>query len=556
VWPVTRCLLDVCSTDQTGGLFSIHLKQFKTSQEFLERERDMLELIQNLWKRRVFQFGALYLGVAWLLLQVAVVLEEMLSLPNWLDQSVLVLLIIGFPLSLILAWAQDTKANTSSSDMNLPAATSDTSKSKRQANKKPSIAVLPFLNMSEDRNNEHFADGMTEDILTTLSLSQHLSVASRTSSFKYKGRADDVRTIGQTLDVDYVVEGSIRPMGKRIRITAQLINTQTGAHVWAEKYDRPLDALFEIQDEVLGNIVSSLNLSLTFGAGNRLLAAKPESLTNWERVQRANAMVSRGSLSDFSEVVSELEKAVAEEPGYAYAASMLSWAYLIRINNGGNSDRLADIQRALLLMEKGLLLAPSDPLNLYYCASSAGYSGQYDRAIELAEASLKINPSQVEAYAPIAQANTNLGNFEKAEAALKLFGSSASVWILGTTWYKAILRSAELRYEEAMPLIKLTVQGAPEYILPRLHLAVAQEALGDRPDALDTIKRAYKISPELDFRAVKTNFRSYVYPKAGEAERRINLLIELWQDASAGSEVKSDSKNKRDQKSQGQIQIR
>lgn len=496
----------------------------------------MPEFLQNLWKRRVFQFGVFYLGAAWLLLQVAVVFEQTLSLPDWVDQLALVLLIIGFPLTLINAWAQDTKAKASVSDVDVATATSNTSKEVWQSNDKTSIAVLPFVNMSPDHNHDYFADGMTEDMLTALSLSEHLSVASRTSSFMYKGKAHDVRTIGQELNVDYVVEGSVRPLGKNVRITAQLIDTETGAHVWAEKYDRPLEALFEIQDEVLGNIVSELNVSLTVGAGNRLLAAKPASLTNWQRVQRSHATSYLStSLRDMNDGVSEREKAVAEEPDYAYATSMLAYAYLIRTLNGGSPDPHSDFERAIPLIEKGLSLAPADPLNLYYCACAAWMSGQFDRAIKLAEASLKINPNQVDAYIPIAAANINLGNFKNAETALGVIASTNSSFSSNaSTWFGGMLRSTELRYEEAMPLLMSAVQGAPEYMLPRLYLAIAQEALGDRQSALETIKRAYTIAPDLDLRSINVTLNSFPYPEAGEGERRGKLIQELWQEVSAG----------------------
>jgi len=488
----------------------------------------MPAFLKQLWKRKVIQFGAYYLAAAWLLFQVAIAVESTLDLPDWLDQAALVLLLIGFPLVLILAWAQESSSKTEKEP-----ASGDSKPSASMAQNTPkeklSIAVLPFVNMSEERDHEFFADGMTEDLLTALSVNQHMSVAARTSSFQYKGKSDDIRAIGQELGVDYVVEGSVRPMGDRIRITCQLIQAETGAHIWAEKYDRALDSLFEIQDEVLGSIAQALNVNLALGEGARLTAAKPQSLTNWQKVQQLAARIYTGAIKEHREAVPLLETIVEEEPDYAYATSMLAFAYLLRTVNGTSRDPRADFKRALPLIEKGLALAPGDPQNLYFCACAAGYSGQYQRAIDLAETGLSINPNLIELYAPIAQASTNLGDYAKADAALDKGDSiSLDLWKKGSMWYRAILRSVELRYEEALPLLKKTIDSFPEYMLPRLYLAIALDALGDDNGAKEAIHAAHGITPSLDFRSLKATFRAYTYPEDGEAERRIALLEQLW----------------------------
>lgn len=491
----------------------------------------MPKLIEQLWNRKVIQFGVLYLGVAWLLLQLAVVLEQTLELPNWVDQAALAFLVLGFPLALILAWAQESQASSTVSEAASPKTTTTTT-AQRQPGEKLSIAVLPFLNLSENREHEFFADGMTEDMLTALSLNQHMSVASRTSSFKYKGTSDDVRAIGQALDVDYIVEGSIRPMGDRARITAQLVETNTGSHLWAEKYDRPLVDLFDIQDDVLQAIVDALNVSLTYGEGMRLVAAKPTSLTNWQRVQQSSARTISGAMEDHHESVVALEKVVEEEPDYAYATSLLAFLYTQRAVNGSSEDTKADFEKALPLIDRGLALAPSDPQNLNYCASAAGYAGQNERAIELAERALGINPNLVEIYAPIVQASTNLGLFDKAEEALNRVQSiKQHHWQTGVVWYRAILRCAELRYKEAVPLLKQTLQAMPRYAYPHFLMAIAQHTLGDREAALQTIKQARTIAPNLDMRSMHATLRAYNYPEEGEAERRVSLIKKLWQEA-------------------------
>jgi len=155
---------------------------------------------------------------------------------------------------------------------------------------KPSIAVLPFQNMSGDPEQEYFADGMTEDIITTLSRVPDLIVISRNSTFVYKGRAVDVREVGRELGVAHVLEGSIRKSGNRLRITAQLVNTQSGDHTWAERYDRKLDDIFAIQDEITHNIVGELQVQLVSGESSRRATTGTKSLKAWELMIRARSL--------------------------------------------------------------------------------------------------------------------------------------------------------------------------------------------------------------------------------------------------------------------------
>ena len=152
---------------------------------------------------------------------------------------------------------------------------------------KPSIAVLPFQNMSDDPQQEYFSDGISEDIITTLSRVRHLIVIARNSTFVYKGRAVDVRKVGEELGVKHVLEGSIRKSGDRLRITAQLVDTQSGDHIWAEKYDRKLDDIFTIQDEITRNIVTELQVKLGAGELDRTVASGTKSIDAWELMIRA-----------------------------------------------------------------------------------------------------------------------------------------------------------------------------------------------------------------------------------------------------------------------------
>ena len=191
---------------------------------------------------------------------------------------------------------------------------------------RPSIAVLPFANMSEDPDQEHFADGISEDLITGLSRIHWLFVIARNSTFVYKGRAVDVKQVARELGVRYVLEGSVRRAGKRIRISAQLIDAMTGGHHWAERYDRELDDIFAVQDEITRNVVAAIEPRLMAAEGMRTLSRSPDELGAWECVARAKTYVWRLTRDDNRAAINALNHAVEIYPDYAPARSRLGSA--------------------------------------------------------------------------------------------------------------------------------------------------------------------------------------------------------------------------------------
>ena len=180
---------------------------------------------------------------------------------------------------------------------------------------RPSIAVLPFANMSEDPDQEHFADGISEDLITGLSRIHWLFVIARNSTFVYKNRAVDVKQVARELGVRYVLEGSVRRAGKRIRISAQLIDAITGGHHWAERYDRELGDIFAVQDEITRSVVAAIEPRLLAAEGIRTLSRSPDDLGAWERVARAQTHVWRLTRADYATAIRSLEQAVEIYPG-------------------------------------------------------------------------------------------------------------------------------------------------------------------------------------------------------------------------------------------------
>jgi adenylate cyclase len=201
---------------------------------------------------------------------------------------------------------------------------------------KPSIAVLPFANMSGDPEQEFFSDGITEDITTALSKVRWFFVIARNSSFTYKGRATDVKQVGRELGVRYVLEGSVRKSANRARITAQLIDAAIGSHIWAERYDRELADIFAVQDEITERVVGAIEPQLYVAERFRSQRKPPESLDAWECVIRALSCIAQSSLGGYNEAEALCRRAIAISPSYGQAHSLLSWVLLRRTDWSGD----------------------------------------------------------------------------------------------------------------------------------------------------------------------------------------------------------------------------
>src|SRR6202171_6080399 len=199
---------------------------------------------------------------------------------------------------------------------------------------RPSIAVLPFANMSEDPDQEHFADGISEDLITDLSRIHWLFVIARNSTFVYKNRAVDVKQVARELGVRYVLEGSVRRAGKRIRISAQLIDAVTGGHHWAERYDRELGDVFAVQDEITRSVVAAIEPRLLAAEGIRTLSRSSDDLGAWERVARAQTYLWLLTRADYAAAIKGLRQTVEIYPDYAPGQSRLAFCLLFSAHMG------------------------------------------------------------------------------------------------------------------------------------------------------------------------------------------------------------------------------
>lgn len=297
---------------------------------------------------------------------------------------------------------------------------------------KPSIAALPFANLSGDVDQEYFADGMVEDILTGLSRIKWLFVVARSSSFTYKGKAVNVKQAGRELGVRYLLEGSVRKAGTRVRINAQMVEAETGVHLWAERYDRPLDDIFALQDEITLSVVGAIEPSLREAEIVRIRRKRPDNLDAYDLVLRALPYVYIAMPEEATKAVPLLEEALALEADYAAAHGFLAWCHEIIFVRAGFSDanRVAAMRHARAAVtygrddatalalgafviamvehdrvaafeafEQALALSPSSSFTLFLGAVALAYAGEAERALEWGKRSLRISPLDRLSYA-------------------------------------------------------------------------------------------------------------------------------------------------------------
>jgi len=258
---------------------------------------------------------------------------------------------------------------------------------------KPAVAVLPFLNMSGEAEQEFFADGLTEDILTELSRFRDLFVTSRNSSFKYKGKAVDVQQAARELGVHYVVEGSVRKAGKRVRVTVQLIDAETDHHLWAERYDRDLEDIFAIQDEVTAAIVSTLAGRVEAASRDRAQHKRTENMAAYECLLAGKTLHHRSKRDDNAEAQRLAERAIELDPTYAHAHAWRACIVGQSWTNGWSTDRDSDWKTVLGELQTALALDNNDSDVHRILSAVALTAGQHDRAAHHQERALSLNPN-------------------------------------------------------------------------------------------------------------------------------------------------------------------
>lgn len=359
---------------------------------------------------------------------------------------------------------------------------------------KPSIAVLPFQNMSADPEQEYFADGMVEDIITALSRLRGLLVIARNSTFAYKGLSPDIRQVGRELGVRYVLEGSVRKSNNRIRITSQLIDVVNGSHLWAERYDRELADIFAIQDEITENVVGSIEPQLYIAEDFRSKQKSPASLDAWGCVTRALSHYAQFSQQDFRAAHVLLEQAIERDPGYARALALLAHVRGIIAFNGWEENETLVYQAAMDLARKAVAIDRDDPWVHLALGSLAIQMRQHEDAIASLLKAVELNPNFALAHSNLGRALAAIGRADQAmehtARALRISPRDPQRHLFKVRYGTAHFAAGS--YRVAAEWYEQAVSERPDFINARRLLVAAYALDGDITKAraaLDDLKR-------------------------------------------------------------------
>jgi len=297
---------------------------------------------------------------------------------------------------------------------------------------KPSIAVLPFDNMSGDPEQEYFSDGMTEDIITALSRLRWLFVIARNSSFTYKGKAIDIKQVGRELGVRYVLEGSVRKSGNRVRVTAQLIETASGNHLWAERFDRDLQEIFELQDELTAAISANVDAELADSERQISRRKNAADLDAWDYFQQGNWHLYKYSKDGFSEAKQHYQAAVARAPEFAGPHAALAYVAAGEVFFGFTKDPTAALEEGLQHGEEAVALDSRDAYSHYALGRICTILGDRGRAVTALEKAVDLNPNFAQAHYGLGFAHLWFGRAEIASdffaVAIRLSPNDPQIW--------------------------------------------------------------------------------------------------------------------------------
>ena len=362
---------------------------------------------------------------------------------------------------------------------------------------KPSIAVLPFINMSGDPDQEFFADGIAEDIITALSRYSSLFVIARNSCFTYKERAIDVKQVGRELGVRYVLEGSLRKAGNRVRVTGQLVEAETGKHVWAERYDRDLADIFALQDEITGAVTIAIAPAIAHAERKRAMRTAPGSLDAWTAYQRGLWHVFKISREDDALAQKYFQQAIDIDPAFAGGYKGLAVAYLQAATLFHTRSPAEAYRSAEALARQAIALDGTDAEAHSTLATAMLRHGDYDGALAQAEIALAMSPNLALAQGTLGEALIFSGQSEKGLAAVQTsirldphdpkLANRLNNLALGYYFSRD--------YEAAVEAAKRAVRSNPEYPLPYRWLAAALGQLGRTAEAKEALKRGIEIAP-------------------------------------------------------------
>jgi TolB-like protein len=374
---------------------------------------------------------------------------------------------------------------------------------------KPSIAVLPFDNMSGDPEQEYFADGITEDLITALSKIRWFFVIARNSTFRYKGQAVDVPELGRELGVRYVLEGSVRKGGNRVRITVQLIDAASGRHVWAERYDRELDDVFALQDEMTETIVRAIEPELGSVERERAMRKSPGNLDAWEMLQRGLWHHYRFTKEDNAQAQVCFRRAIEADPNFAQSLAALAHARYWDALFAFVGDTEAALAEGLEYARKAVLLDDREPFAHFALGRVQSLRGELDAAISALRQAIERNPNFAHAYYGLGLTLVFDGRpseaVEQIDTAIRLNPRDPSIWtfMAGRSMALLLLR----RLEEAVDGGRQSARMAAAGFWAHAVVASALGHLGEERDAAAALADAYRSNPNFSEDFIRSVFR-------------------------------------------------
>jgi TolB-like protein len=470
----------------------------------------------ELKRRRVGKVAIAYGAIAWAVTEASSVVVPALHLPEWLVTAIVVFLLVGFPVAMVLAWIFDV--GPQGIERTEPIADAPASMRVRlrmayaavvlllmaglgyllyergfgraHANEPhSSIAVLPFTNLSGDASRDYFSDGMSEELLNLLARIPGLKVASRTSSFAYKGRNVDIRDVGQELGVETVLEGSVRQAGEQVRITAQLIDAETGFHLWSATYDRKLEDIFRVQDEIAAAIVDKLRIELA--PQEQALAMRDKAPTQnveaYELYLQGQAAWKRRGAENLRRAIDLYQRAIGLDPGFARAYAALASAYVVL---------------------PGYTLEPGDEAQLLPMAETA------------ARRALSIDPKIGEAHAVLAQMSSERGDVLDAESGFFFAISLEPNAATPHHWYSILLGKVG-RLDQALEQARRAQELDPTSAIVAANLAVHYLERSDYDQAL----RYAELAESLGINKTQNGVRTKVALRRGDWDQARALLL-------------------------------
>jgi len=549
-------------------------------------------LVSELRRRNVLRMAVLYVVAAWLIMQVAGVLIDLGSLPEWIGPIILPLLVIGFPIALIFSWFYELTAEGISLERDVEAAESITHVTGRRMDfivisllcaalilfaydkwwigppPEKSIAVLAFKNMNADPEQEYFSDGISEEIRNLLAQIPELTVISRSSSFSFKGKVVPIPVVAEQLNVAHVLEGSVRRAGDRLRISAQLIDARTDQQLWVDVYDRDLStaSLFDIQTDIARRVASALRVRVSSVERGRISGRSTESRVAYDLYLRASQLEYGSDRSANTAAVELIKQALALDPGFAQARATLADAYVFKAMNLGYPRR-EWTDSAIAVARRAIEDDPSLPMGYY--ALAAGYStlGRLTDAVEAFEKVLELQPSSGTAIAWLSwiqyqrgrpdeavglvrrafqidprnwnlpfnmmEFETNLGNYRNAERWVRVAEAKDPTHSYLSS-HRVLILLAEGKTSEAVEEAERKLSAEPRDPVEALSMAAeAWLRAGNFEQARQYLEEVYRITPEgwdIVGRS-RLTLHGWALLKLGDTERGLALLEEVVQKA-------------------------